>query len=378
MAAAKIGIETIRIPSSHIILISDIHFGRYNSSEEWQESMSKYFYEWFIPLVKRELAKNPDAVLCCLGDVYQDRNAINIDVNNLVIDIFEELASIIPCYILNGNHDLSKSSNKGNSSLRSLSNINNLTLIRDTTMLQFVEGRKNVAKVIAVPYLGECALENKKLVEFSTKADFAFMHTEISKMKFDNGMTIVGAVDAEKFAGRVISGHIHRRQETDKVVYIGSPYHLDRGDIGDVKGIYTLDLTTKELSFTPNDFSPIFTRVPVKEFMEMDDATRHSVLDNNYVDIIMEESDTHMFKKSDIYDLINSCNAKKAEPKVRQSKKSQTADSSTNADEIVELSLEELINNSIDSLTDVSDEFKADLHVLSDNYYNAAKEQMGI
>ena len=85
-----------------------------------------------------------------------------------------------------------------------------------------------------------------------------------------------------------------------------------------------------------------------------------------------------MFKKSDIYDLINSCNAKKAEPKVRQSKKSQTEDSSTNADEIVELSLEELINNSIDSLTDVSDEFKADLHVLSDNYYNAAKEQMGV
>ena len=68
MAATKI--ETIRIPSSHIILISDIHFGRYNSSEERQESMSKYFYEWFIPLVKRELAKNPDAVLCCLGDVY--------------------------------------------------------------------------------------------------------------------------------------------------------------------------------------------------------------------------------------------------------------------------------------------------------------------
>ena len=197
-------------------------------------------------------------------------------------------------------------------------------------------------------------------------------------MKFDNGMTIVGTADAEKFAGRVISGHIHRRQETDKVVYIGSPYHLDRGDIGDVKGIYTLDLTTKELSFTPNDFSPIFTRVAVKEFMEMDDATRHSVLDNNYVDIIMEESDTHMFKKSDIYDLINSCNAKKAEPKVRQSKKSQTEDSSTNADEIVELSLEELINNSIDSLTDVSDEFKADLHALSDVYYNAAKEQMGI
>ena len=33
MAAAKIDIETIRIPSSHIILISDIHFGRYNSGD---------------------------------------------------------------------------------------------------------------------------------------------------------------------------------------------------------------------------------------------------------------------------------------------------------------------------------------------------------
>ena len=104
--------ETIKINSGNVILISDIHFGVSSSSEEWQENSNDYFQNWFIPYVRNELKKTPDAVICCLGDVYHDRKSIDIDVNNLCIDIFEQLAQIIPVYIINGNHDLSKNTNK--------------------------------------------------------------------------------------------------------------------------------------------------------------------------------------------------------------------------------------------------------------------------
>lgn len=366
---------TYKINSKNIILISDIHFGVFSSSEEWQENISNYFYNWFIPYVKQELQKTPDAVLCCLGDVYHDRKSIDIDVNNLSIDIFENLASIIPVYIINGNHDLSKKTNKGNSSLRSLANINNVYVIKEPSMLQFVDGRKTVAKIVAIPYLGDCNDENKELVKFDKKADFAFMHTDISKMKFDNGMTIVGAVDADKFAGRVISGHIHKRQETDKVVYIGSPYQMSRGDIGNQKGIYKLDLVTKQLTFTPNKYSPVFQKIDITQFLNYTDEEREKVLKNNYTDIIVDEANIDKYKMGDVYELMNTSDAKRVDVQVIKSKDKIEANEETD-EEYHELNMEQLIDSAIDQLSDVDDDFKANLKILSKKYYENAQKQL--
>lgn len=366
--------ETIKINSGNVILISDIHFGVSSSSEEWQENINDYFQNWFIPYVKDELKKTPDAVICCLGDVYHDRKSIDIDVNNLCIDIFEQLARIIPVYIINGNHDLSKKTNKGNSSLRSLGNIDNVTVIKEPTMLQFVEGRKNIAKVAAIPYLGDCNDENKELVKFDKRADYAFMHTDISKMKFDNGMTIVGAVDAEKFAGKVISGHIHKRQETDKVVYVGSPYQMSRGDIDNQKGIYKLVLSTGEMIFTPNNYSPIFQKIDITKFLNFTDKERMDALKNNYTDIVIDEVNIDKYKMGDVYEILNSCQAKRAQIQVIKSKTNIQVDD--NSEEHTELSMEELINSAIDQLADVDDEFKGKLKVMSAEYLKNAQSEL--
>ena len=366
--------ETIKINSGNVILISDIHFGVSSSSEEWQENINDYFQNWFIPYVKDELKKTPDAVICCLGDVYHDRKSIDIDVNNLCIDIFEQLAQIIPVYIINGNHDLSKKTNKGNSSLRSLGNIDNLTVIKEPTMLQFMDGRKNIAKVAAIPYLGDCNDENKELVKFDKKADYAFMHTDISKMKFDNGMTIVGAVDAEKFAGKVISGHIHKRQETDKVVYVGSPYQMSRGDIDNQKGIYKLVLSTGEMIFTPNNYSPIFQKIDITKFLNFTDKERTDALKNNYTDIVIDEVNIDKYKMGDVYEILNSCQAKRAQIQVIKSKTNIQVDE--NSEEHTELSMEELINSAIDQLADVDDEFKGKLKVMSAEYLKNAQSEL--
>ena len=366
--------ETIKINSGNVILISDIHFGVSSSSEEWQENINDYFQNWFIPYVRNELKKTPDAVICCLGDVYHDRKSIDIDVNNLCIDIFEQLAQIIPVYIINGNHDLSKKTNKGNSSLRSLGNIDNVTVIKEPTMLQFVEGRKNIAKVAAIPYLGDCNDENKELVKFDKRADYAFMHTDISKMKFDNGMTIVGAVDAEKFAGKVISGHIHKRQETDKVVYVGSPYQMSRGDIDNQKGIYKLVLSTGEMIFTPNNYSPIFQKIDITKFLNFTDKERTDALKNNYTDIVIDEVNIDKYKMGDVYEILNSCQAKRAQIQVIKSKTNIQVDE--NSEEHIELSMEELINSAIDQLADVDDEFKGKLKVISAEYLKNAQSEL--
>ena len=364
-------IPTINIKASNIIFIGDIHFGWASSNEEWQHNQESFFYEWFIPYIQKTLKERPDTVLISLGDVYHDRKSIDIDVNELCIDVFERIASIIPCYIINGNHDLSKKTNKGKSSLRSLTNIKNLEVIKEPTLLKFKSGTKLLASIAAIPYLGDCNEENKWLVEFSGKAEYALMHTDISKMKFDNGMTIVGAVDAEKFTGQIISGHIHKRQESPKVIYVGSPYQMSRGDIGNQKGIYLLTLENKEFIFTPNDFSPIFQKIDISEFMNMSSEEMRKTLRGNYTDILINEADIPNYKMADVYEMMNTSGALRAELEIKKSKIQIDDDTEYSTEE---KSIDELIMVAIESLDGIDEDTILTLKTMSQQYLNAARE----
>ena len=128
-------IKKLSIKASHIIFISDIHFGKHVNSEEWQDNMRNYFYNFFLPHVKKVKAtlKEDEKLVCInLGDTYDDRKAIDINVTNLAIDVVEDIAKEIPMYILNGNHDLAKKTNLGNTSLRTIEYIPNVTEMKDS------------------------------------------------------------------------------------------------------------------------------------------------------------------------------------------------------------------------------------------------------
>lgn len=365
--------KNIIIEQTKAIFIADIHIGVRSSSEEWQDNIKSYFYEWFIPYLKKVTKGNNDYFLAVLGDVYDDRKSIDINVNNLAIDIFEDLGQILPVYVINGNHDLSKKTNKGNTSLRSLSNIPNVRIIKEPTVLKIKPGDKVISTVIAIPYLGDHTEENKVLRSYSGKADFAFMHTDISQMSLDNGMKIVGAVDSEIFKGRIFSGHIHRRQEMKNVIYVGSPYHLRRSDIDNIKGIYTLDFTKDEnnITFKENHFSPIFHKIPVEDFLNMGIEERTAFLNNNYNDIIVDEKALRKYKMSNVYDLANLTSAKRVMIVVNKTKHDMTI---SDEKDYKELSIQELINDSIDQL-DVDDETKTRLKDISKVYLKSAEAE---
>ena len=194
------------------------------------------------------------------------------------------------------------------------------------------------------------------------------MHTDISKMKYDNGMPIVGAVDAELFKGKILSGHIHKRQENKNVLYIGSPYQLKRSDIDNIKGIYQLDVLSNELSFIENNYSPIFHKIHVKDFIEMNITERNEFLDNNYCYITIEESELRKYKKTDLYDIINMSNAKNVTILVNKQNNSDIDESI----DYSEKTIEDLINESIYAL-EVDDEVKDRLLKKSMQYLTNAQ-----
>lgn len=368
-------IKKLSIKASHIIFISDIHFGKHVNSEEWQDNMRNYFYNFFLPHVKKIKAslKEDEKLVCInLGDTYDDRKAIDINVTNLAIDVVEDIAKEIPMYILNGNHDLAKKTNLGNTSLRTIEYIPNVTLITDPTLLTLQYGDKLTTKIIAIPYLGSTELETNYLVEYNKKAKYALMHTELTKMKMDNGMTITNGANPDMFKGLILSGHIHKRQESKHVIYVGAPYHMNKGDINNDCGLYVLDLAKDDLSFTKNTYSPIYHSIQIDEYDSMSLAERQSFFNNNYNYVIINEDDVPKYKKK--YDLNNlglGTTAKKVT--LITNKKHQSIDASVA--EYKEKSISELINESINQL-EIDNDSKTRLYSLSNMYLHEAEQQL--
>ena len=368
-------VKTIDVKASHILMISDIHFGAHVNSEEWQENMKNYFYEFFIPKVrelKASLKENERVILVNLGDTFNDRKAIDINVYNLAIDIFEDVAKEIETYIINGNHDLAKKTNEGNTSLRAIQYIHNVTLITEPTLLNInYEGGKHT-KIIAVPYLGDHSQETKYLMD-NTKAKYAFMHTDLAKMKYDNGMLITEGVNTDVFSGIVYSGHIHKRQETKKCIYVGSPYHMDKKDIGNQKGLYLINLKTNKHAFIENNFSPIYHSLLMEKYVEMSISERQAFLNNNYNYIIIKEENIAEYKKKfDVYNLGVGTTAKFVKPIIN--KQSLNVNVDKNID-YKEKSISELINESIMDL-EVEEEMKLNLIKISEDYLKEAEAEI--
>lgn len=370
MAKTKLQMPSMNIDATHVVFISDIHFGKHKNTEEWQENMRAYFSDMFIPYVKsvkESLSDNEHLICICLGDTYDDRNTINIDVNNVAIDVFEELSSIVPVYMLNGNHDLSMKTNNGNTSIRSLGLINNMKIIKEPTMLTFMPSKVNC---IAIPYLGDMKLENQYLNE-NTGTPFALMHTELEKMKMDNGTVITSGVNSDKFKGKIFAGHIHKRQENGNCIYVGSPYHMTKSDVGNKKGIYLLNVKTGQLTFTENNVSPEYKIYRIEDYEKWSFDERKQYMDNNYNYIVLHEDDMDEIIKKfpNIYNLGDGTAAKKVTLTVIKRKYDIEVDINEN---YKEKSVEELLHESIKQITLDDYETYERLVKLSDQFYKDA------
>lgn len=351
--------KKLTIKYDNCVFISDIHFGIRSASEEWQINIRDYFHEWFIPYLKKEIERlSGNVCLIVLGDVFDDRKNLNLAVNDMAIEIFSEMGKLLPIYILNGNHDLYKRSNQGVTSLKSLKNISNVTLITEPTIINL----PNQKKAVAVPYLGDVSKESQCLLENQT-CDYAFMHTDIAKMKYDNGQNIIHGVSADGFQGMIFSGHIHKRQVGKNIVYVGAPYQISRGDIGNKKGIYTLCFSTGMTKFKENKFSPIFQKILIDNYLELTIEERVKLLSNNYTDILITDS-KKKYNIQEIYDLASQTSAKRLMVIFNTAKENIKISD----EEMRDISIEDLIEDTIDNLEDTDDTTKVRLKQMSNNY----------
>lgn len=285
---------------NNVWFISDIHFGIRSNNLDWIEIHKEYFNQFLIPLLKKEKKEND--ILFILGDIFDNRQSINVLTQNFAMEIISKLSEIIPIYSLIGNHDIYYKNTNEVNSVKILSPY--ITKIfEEPEIIQI-----NNLKFGVVPWIENKSKESQIINEISNDGcSYLLSHTEIQNFKFNSFRNIDFGIDAStlpKNIKKIISGHIHIRQDSKNVLFVGSPLALNRGDIGNKKGIYRLDLSDEKFKFYENNISPVFIQIYYDEFKEMTLETFLKTIKNNFVDIKIPSEFASVFPVQRIVDLV--------------------------------------------------------------------------
>lgn len=238
-----------------VACLTDIHFGRRgNDKQALQDNMD--FLDWFIAEAK---AFEADTIIC-LGDYHDNRHNLNVNTMHYSLAGMEKLANNFDNVImLSGNHDLFFRENRNVSSIEFGRHIDNLSIIDDII---------TIGNVTLMPWLvGD---EWKTIPE--NKSKYIFGHFELPNF-FMNGMTEMpdhGGLNQAHFKNQdyVFSGHFHKRQARDKVIYIGNTFPFSFSDAwDDDRGMMLLEWGT-EPQFKEWPDAPTYRTMKLSEVLE--------------------------------------------------------------------------------------------------------------
>lgn len=271
-----------------IWLIADTHFGYKGDDEEILNDWIGYFEDVVIPIMKKEV--NPGDILIHLGDLCDNRSTVGLNTMCRVIHLFEQFSEIFnDIRITVGNHDIMKKSSNDITSLNMLKHIPNVKIYYEPTV-DVIDGKICFFN----PWVENPDKEREYLSGIN--ADYVFGHLEIggSQMSNRSGVKIefVGGIKPSDFKNsQVYAGHIHIRQDNKNIHYVGNPYHKDRGDRENQKGITVLDLKSGETSFIENTSSPKFIKENIYDILNLTVGDLKKRWKNNRIDLHIKSTD---------------------------------------------------------------------------------------
>lgn len=268
---------------SKIFLIGDVHIGLGypNKVDKWHKTHIEYFDEFLIPLLKDKVVDGD--IIVMLGDLFDNRNVIPINLMNYVMDVVESISKIAPLHIIIGNHDLWSKSMSEINSVRPLRYIKNVTVYDSVSILEF-----NNLKILMMPYL-EDKNEQIQYIQKYKHCDYLFCHSDLNGCKMhltsvaNRNMDKID-INEFKYFRMVRSGHIHLVQKNSNFTFVGSVFQMDRNDFGDQKGIFVIDTKDDSEIFYPNNISPVFKRISILNESDIDnlDSFKNT---KDYVDL---------------------------------------------------------------------------------------------
>lgn len=238
----------MKIKSSQVGIFSDTHIGLGQDSLTWHTNILN-FAKWAAEIYNQ----NGINEILIPGDIFHNRNEISVNTLSTAkqfFDIFKDFH----IYISTGNHDCY---------YKDRSDVNSVSLF---------DGWNNITVIDKMPHIFEVARSTKTLamVPWGTDIknipgdmDYCVGHFEIKSFKMNNhsvcdhGMTSDELLKKSKY---IITGHFHKKThriyENGEILYLGSPYQQNFGDVEEERGIYIFNLEEGTFKFIENKISP--------------------------------------------------------------------------------------------------------------------------
>ena len=268
-----------------VIKIGDVHAGCYSNSSEWFDNTKQLIYGFIIPFVKHVIKKYPDrnVKVLFMGDWFDIKQAVSTIIENESITMMEKLAELCDILGIIGNHDCPSPNNTEINSVRCFYHIEGVQFYPKPTVLETVLGEK----VLLMSY--NSTKEKEKEIIDSFEADYLCCHTEIAGFHYE-GKPVEESKhnhieDFKKFK-RVYSGHIHKKQSKDNILFMGTPRQVRANELNNENGIYLVDYKNQKEFFIENTLSPKFKAINIFTLMNMKLSEANEYVKNAYVTVV--------------------------------------------------------------------------------------------
>ena len=254
----------------------DIHFGRKANSIVHNQDCINYI-TWFCEQVQ----ENNCDYICFLGDWNENRSALNIHTLKYTYEGAKMIDNLgLPVYFLLGNHDLYYRNSRDVHSVIHFDEFKNFNIIDTPTVVE---------DILFCPYLF-----HEEYPSLSDYLDVPFWagHFEFKGFIITGyNITMPTGPDASNFRkpDHIVSGHFHKRQIRDNVVYIGNTFPMDFGDAGDTeRGMMVYDHHEDSMWFENWDACPRYTKVLLSDLVEDRDTRKQVLVPNARVKCLVD------------------------------------------------------------------------------------------
>lgn len=290
-------------PLDIVIQIGDIHAGMYSNSYEKFDIVKSFLLEQLQPKIIELKKNNPgrNVTVIFLGDTFDIKQQISIVIQNTIIDIMEILSKHVDIYDIVGNHDMPIADNPNINSIKTLKFVPNICVVDNPLELTDISGNLHVL----IPYTNTKEKEFEIIQPYRNRNVELHMHTEIAGFHYE-GVPVDhskhNAIADFKDFKKVRSGHIHKKQSINNILFTGTPYHIRKGEDGNDTGYYVIDYKNDTEIYIENIISPRYIKVDYEFFRDMDFGDAKKLISNNYVEIMTPYSLTSPIEKIELVD----------------------------------------------------------------------------
>ena len=290
-----------------IFMIGDLHFGIRNHSVIWKNDMIGFVDEFLNALGTHGFNAGTD-VLMLPGDIFHSREFLNVMIVHDVMKLFDRLTGKFArgVFVTLGNHDLYMMRNNGIHTMEFMQEMfKNLFVFPEAETLE-INGAHNF---LMMPWYDEIAKIGAAIDEHP-ECQYLFGHVETVGFKYNKVVTVEKGLDRGKLDAfrRAYLGHLHNKQESGNVLYLGTPYQLDRGDSDTSRGYYVITIEGDMLheEYYENEWSPKYVSCGFDELMNMSFEQAAASMGKNYVDVRIPNSAARNFPMSVFSDAMQS------------------------------------------------------------------------